>query len=224
MTFHNALRSPSFSPIARLALLLFASILLMAPTAATLARQAQDDSPRELSGMSASLSFRTKDDLPLDLQAETAISMLYRLRKASPATLNQFAYYSRDISLTQAKSDTIDYRFWLFRSPAKLKKIERVAIVDAPDTSDSIQNFYRCTAEATDASGTPLHCTIMTRSVPSQLPTDTDIDEPIEFTGLLYNRALIEPTCRRPNLANRNDKNQTHKNTRVHRRPFGLVP
>ena len=160
--------------------------------------------------MSASLSFNTEDDLPLDLQSETAISMLYKLKKASPATLDRFANYSRDVTLGDALKDTIDYRFWLFRSSAKLKKIEKVKIVDAPATSDSIQHYYRCTAEATDAEGKPQHCTILTRVVPSQLPLETEIDEPIKFTGFLYSRALIDsaagdetPTVNRINRTSR---------------------
>ena len=179
----------------RLALLplLLASLLL---TTTVAAKQAQDDSPRELSGMSASTSFGIKDDLPLDPQDETAISMLYRLRKASPATLDRFAAYTREVSLTQAKEDTIDYRFWLFRFSADLKKINRVPIANAPDTSDSIKYLYRCTAEATDATGNSIRCTILTRTVPSQLPTDTEIDTPIQCTGLLYNRALIDPAAK----------------------------
>ena len=52
--------------------ILLATTILAAPATA---RQAQDDSPRELSGMSASMSFNTKDDLPLDPQSETAVSM-----------------------------------------------------------------------------------------------------------------------------------------------------
>ena len=194
MTFCNVNRRHSVGFIARLTLFFLLSILLTSTTTAGLARQVQDDGPRELSGMSASTSFETKDDLPLDLQAETAISMLYRLRKASPATLDRFSAYSRDVTLTQAQQETIDYRFWLFRSSAKLKKIDKVSIVDAPNTSDSIQHFYRCTVEATNDSGQPLHCTILARMVPSQLPMETEIDEPIEFTGLLYNRALLNST------------------------------
>ena len=190
MTSCNAKRKHSAGTIARLPLLVVASILLTT-TATSAARQVRDNGPRELSGMSASTSFETKDDLPLDPQAETAVSMLYRLRQASPATLDRFANYSRDVSLTEARDETIDYRFWLFRSSAKLKQIEKVPIIDAPDTPDSIQHLYRCTAEATDASGKPLPCTILTRVVPSQLPLQTEIDEPIEFTGLLYSRALV---------------------------------
>lgn len=192
MTFCKAKRKHATDTTTRL--LLFATLILLTTTTAT-AKQAQDDSPRELSGMSASISFSTKDDLPLDLQAETAISMLYRLRKASPATLDRFANYSRDVSLTEAQEETIDYRFWLFRSSATLKKIEKISIANAPNTSDSIQHLYRCTAEATDASGKPLHCTILTRVVPSQLPLQVELNQPIEFTGLLYCRALIGPTA-----------------------------
>ena len=174
--------------------LLVLSLIVLISMAATsaAARQAQDDRPRELSGMSASTSFQIKDDLPLDTQAETAISMLYRLSKASPAIMDRFADYSRDVTLLQAKDETIDYRFWLFRFSAKLKKIERVPIAGAPNTPDSIQHLYRCTAEATDASGSPLHCTILTRLVPSQLPIDTEIDSPIVCAGLLYCRALTK--------------------------------
>ena len=189
MTFCNVKRKHSAGSFAQLLPLLVLASILLTTTAA--ARQVQDDSPRELSGMSASTSFDTKDDLALDPQSETAISMLYRLRKASPATLDRFANYSRDVTLTEAKNDTIDYRFWLFRSAATLKKIEKISIVDAPNTSDSIQHLYRCTALATNASGKPLHCTILTRVVPSQLPLQTEIDEPIEFTGLLYSRAFV---------------------------------
>ena len=195
-------RKQSLVSIARLSLLFsLASTLLTTATAST-ARQARDDSPRELSGMSASTSFNIKDDLPLDTQAETAIAMLYRLKKASPATLDRFAAYTRKVTLTQAQDETIDYRFWLFRFPAKLKKIERVPIVDAPKTSDSIQQLYRCTAEATDASGKPLRCTILTRLVPSELPADTALDEPIDCTGLLYCRALVEPVSQGPATEN----------------------
>ena len=120
--------------------ILLATTILIAPATA---RQVQDDSPRELSGMSASMSFNTKDDLPLDPQSETAVSMLYRLQKASPASLDRFAAYSRDVSLVEARDETIDYRFWLFRFPANLHKIQRIAIPDAPQTSDSIQHLYR---------------------------------------------------------------------------------
>ena len=170
---------------------LLLAILITATPTLGFAKQAQDDSPRELARMSASLSFNTKDDLPLDLQDETAISMLYRLQQASPATLDRFAAYTRDVTLDDARDDTIEYRFWLFRSSAKLKKLEKVAIADAPKTSDSIQNYYRCTAEAIDANGKPLHCTILSRVMPSQLPLETEIDEPIKFTGFLYARALV---------------------------------
>jgi len=191
MTFYKVKHRLAAGSIVRLPLIAFISILMVTTIAA--AKQAQDDSPRELSGMSASISFNTKDDLALDLQSETAVSMLYRLRKASPATLDRFANYSRDVSLIEAQKETIDYRFWLFRHSATLKMIEKVPIVDAPNTSDSIQHFYRCTAEATDALGKPLRCTILTRVVPSQLPLQTELNEPIEFTGLLYCRALVSP-------------------------------
>ena len=187
MTFCKRKRKRLLGAVAPL-LLLLASFLT---TTSAAARQAQDDSPRELAGMSASVSFNTKDDLTLNPQDDTVVSMLYRLKKASPATLDDFANYTREVSLTEAKKDTIDYRFWLFRFSAKLKNIERISIADAPDTPDSIQALYRCVAEATDASGNSIRCTILTRLIPSQLPTDTQIDTPIECTGLLYCRALV---------------------------------
>ena len=161
-------------------------------TAPAIARQAQDNAPRELSGMSASMSFNTKDGLPLNPQSETAVSMLYRLRQASPTSLDRFATYSRNVSLSEARDKTIDYRFWLFRFSANLKKIERVTIVDAPKTSDSIQHLYRCSAQATDSSGNSISCTILTRTVPNQLPQQSEINTPIQVTGLLYCRALID--------------------------------
>ena len=191
MIFRKLKRTHALGSVPRLMPLLLVTALLTAATT-TAAKQVRDDSPRELSGMSASTSFNTKDDLPLAPQAKTAISMLYRLRKASPATLDRFAAYSRDVTLNQAQEETIDYRFWLFRFKANLKRIERVPIADAPDTSDSIQQLYRCTAEATDASGKSIHCTILSRKVPSQLPKETELDEPIEYTGLLYSRALVD--------------------------------
>lgn len=169
--------------------ILLATTILAAPATA---RQAQDDSPRELSGMSASMSFNTKDDLPLDPQSETAMSMLYRLQKASPASLDRFAAYSRDVSLVEARDETIDYRFWLFRFPANLHKIQRIAIPDAPQTSDSIQHLYRCSASATGPSGNSISCTILTRSVPKKLSEQAGINTPIQVTGLLYCRALID--------------------------------
>ena len=155
------------------------------------AMQYQDDSPRELAGISASVSFDTKDDLRLDPQAKTAVNMLYRLQKASPATLDRFAAFSKDVRLTQARDETIDFRFWLFRFPANLTKIQKVPIADAPPTSDSIGHLYRCTALATDSTGSSILCTILTRSIPSQLPLETEIDTPIQVTGLLYCRALV---------------------------------
>ena len=155
------------------------------------AMQYQDDSPRELAGISASVSFDTKDDLPLDPQAKTVVNMLYRLQKASPATLDRFAAFSKDVRLTQARDETIDFRFWLFRFSANLTKIQKVPIADAPPTSDSIDHLYRCTALATDSTGSSIPCTILTRSIPSQLPLETEIDTSIQVTGLLYCRALV---------------------------------
>ena len=129
------------------------------------AMQYQDDSPRELAGISASVSFDTKDDLPLDPQAKTVVNMLYRLQKASPATLDRFAAFSKDVRLTQARDETIDFRFWLFRFSANLTKIQKVPIADAPPTSDSIDHLYRCTALATDSTGSSIPCTILTLSL-----------------------------------------------------------
>ena len=172
-------------------LLLATFFLTITIATSVAARQVQDDSPRELAGISASASFNTKDDLPLDLQAPTAINMLYRLRKASPATLDHFAAFSKDVSLTQARDETIDFRYWLFRFSANLTKIQRVPIAGAPQTSDSIGHLYRCTAVATDPTGSSIPCTILARSIPSQLPRDTEIDTPIQVTGLLYCRALV---------------------------------
>ena len=149
-----------------------------AVTTPATAMQYQDDSPRELAGISASVSFDTKDDLPLDPQAKTVVNMLYRLQKASPATLDRFAAFSKDVRLTQARDETIDFRFWLFRFSANLTKIQKVPIADAPPTSDSIDHLYRCTALATDSTGSSILCTILTRSIPSQLPLETEIDTP----------------------------------------------
>ena len=162
-----------------------------AVTTPATAMQYQDDSPRELAGISASVSFDTKDDLPLDPQAKTVVNMLYRLQKASPATLDRFAAFSKDVRLTQARDETIDFRFWLFRFSANLTKIQKVPIADAPPTSDSIDHLYRCTALATDSTGSSIPCTILTRSIPSQLPLETEIDTSIQVTGLLYCRALV---------------------------------
>lgn len=159
--------------------------------APALAMQVRDDSPRELAGISASVSFETKDDLPLDPQAQTAISMLYRMRKASPVTLDRFAAFSKDISLAEARDETIDYRFWLFRFSATLTKVEKVSVADAPETSDSIRSLYRCSAMAADPAGNSIPCTILARSIPSQLPLETEIDTQVQVTGLLYCRALI---------------------------------
>ena len=172
------------------------NLLAIAATLPASAMQVQDDSARELSGMSASTSFDTKDDLPLDPQAKTAVSMLYRLRKASPTTLDRFAAFSKDVSLTDARDETADLRFWLFRFSANLTNVEPVTIAGAPQTSDSIGRLYRCTAVATDPTGTPVPCTILVRSIPSQLPLETKIDTPVQVTGLLYCRALIgdQPT------------------------------
>ena len=177
----------------RVPLFLFA-IILLTPIISTpvIAKQAQDDSARELSGMSASAAFVTKDDLPLDLEAPTALSMLYRLRNASPTTLEEFTFFTRNTTLSEARDETIDYRFWLFQLPATLNKVERIPIADAPDTSDTIRHFYRCSAQTTDEAGNPVHCTILSRTVPSQLLDQTEINTPIEFTGLLYCRATLE--------------------------------
>jgi len=174
---------------ARLMLIVFFWATAIAPPVT--AMQYQDDSPRELAGISASVSFDTKDDLPLDPQAKTAVSMLYRLRKASPSTLDRFAAFSKDVSLTQARDETIDFRFWLFRFPANLTKIQKVPIAGAPQTTDSIGHLYRCTALATDSTGSSIPCTILTRSIPSQLPLETEINTPIQVTGFLYCRALV---------------------------------
>ena len=172
-------------------LLLATFFLTITIATSVAAKQVQDDSPRELAGISASASFNTKDDLPLDLQAPTAINMLYRLRKASPATLDHFAAFSKDVSLTQARDETIDFRYWLFRFSASLTKIQRVPIAGVPQTSDSIGHLYRCTAVATDPTGSSIPCTILARSIPSQLPRETEIDTPIQVTGLLYCRRLV---------------------------------
>ena len=183
----------------------FGAITIATPATAI---QSQDDSPRELAGISASASFNTIDDLPLDLQDKTAISMLYRLRKASPVTLDRFAAFSKDVSLTQARDETIDFRFWLFRFSANLTKIQKVPITDAPSTSDSIGHLYRCTALATDSAGISIPCTILTRSIPSQLPLETEIDTPIQVTGLLYCRALVSTSVEAGPTGRPTDANQ----------------
>lgn len=152
-------------------------------------KQVQDDRPRELAGISFSESFGFKDDIELDLSANIIPRMLYRLRKSSPATLQRFSNYSKNKTWNDVVEHTIDHRFWLFQFQASLKSVQRVSL-DAPNTPDSIQYFYRCTCVATDDRGAQTNCTVLTRTLPKPLRDKTIIDEPIRFTGLLYCRAI----------------------------------
>lgn len=151
------------------------------------ATQVQDDRPRELAGISFSESFRFKDDLELDIEAKIIPRMLYRLRKASPSTLQRFVDFSKDKTWNDVFENTFDHRFWLFEFNASLQKIEKINL-DASDTPDSIKYFYRCHCVATDENGALRRCIVLTRTLPRALRDKSVVDEPIRFSGLLYCR------------------------------------
>ena len=172
---------------------------LSADTSPAFAIQAQNDAPRELSGLSSSEAFQFKDDLPLDPSAPIIKKMLYRLRKTSPATIDRFLKYTRSKTASQAwqdaAADPIGYRFWLLRVPGRLKRTTAVPTA-GPQTADSIKKFYRCDISFSDMSLTvsgqptasPINCTVFCRRIPKKLPLDTGLDEPIRFNGLFFCR------------------------------------
>ncbi len=157
------------------------------------AKQVHDETPVELSGFSISQSYEIEDDQPLDLSSPMLKQLLYRIQRTSPESRNKYAGYSQEIAWNDIKSNTADYRFWVFDRTARLKRIEKRTLKNqSPD--EDINSVFVCHCESipldrdNESSGESFIA--LARTMPSALRVDVDLDEPVHMSGFLYARIL----------------------------------
>ena len=155
--------------------------------------QEHDEKPIELSGFSVSESYEISDDASLDLDAPILKKLLYRVKRTSPETRNKYSQYSRDVSWRDIHEQTSDYRLWVFDRPARLLRIEKHRFQNTTQ-HEEIKGVYVCHCELPASNDSDSsdefskRITVLSRTVPSSLSPDSDLDEPIRITGFLYGR------------------------------------
>ncbi len=140
-----------------------------------------DDSPESLAGFSASETYDIVPGAPLDLEENFFVRSLYRVAKVSPESLGKFSQDNDDVSWQQLLEKTRDFRFWTFTRDATLEKL---SILKFPTHSEAgINGVYLAACRSSAGQKFFLAC----RSVPSRLPRDEQLNEPIRFSGFFYN-------------------------------------
>lgn len=148
--------------------------------------QIHNDKPLELSGYSLSEAYDIEDDSPLDLDDPVILRLLYRIKKTSPKSRNDYLKYSKDVTWEQLSSETQDYRLWVFDRHVRLKKITKHRFASAEE-DDEVKGVFVCHCE--NEQQQPL--IVLSASVPRSLPKDVSLDEPIKLTGFLFARRAI---------------------------------
>lgn len=174
------------------------AIFLLALTVAPCSAQLRDGSARELSGISESEAFEVKDDLEVDHRSEMVRRVLYRARKTSPQSRNQFCQQSADVAWKAIYDDTFKYRFWMFRREAKIQRVVATKFRNSPESAE-IQQFYVAYGYVQDGDE-KIGCRIITRKFPEKLKTGAAFDEPVSFEGFLYCRAKDDTADSKPEL------------------------
>lgn len=83
--------------------------------------------PGELAGLDQSDALLIDDDQPVSAQQEFLVRLLYRARKATPASLQSFAAYSESVTLPELMRAPKQYRGWVFRLSGRAKSAEWVS-------------------------------------------------------------------------------------------------
>lgn len=99
--------------------------LLLTPVLA--AWQSDKIFPGELAGIDQSDALLIDDEQPLAAQQEFLVRLLYRARKATPASLRSFAAYSESVTLPELMRAPKQYRGWVFRLSGRAKSAEWVS-------------------------------------------------------------------------------------------------
>lgn len=146
--------------------------------------QIHDDRPRSLSGISASEAFDVEDDLELDPGSPMINRLLYRAMKSSVQSRDEYCELSKDVDWDQVLKETVDYRFWMMRRRARISRIEKHSVRDAPKEA-MIRHFYVCYGMIENST---IPCRLITRTIPKDLAVKELMDEPVEFEGFLYCR------------------------------------
>ena len=179
-TFQSLARSATHNS-SRLLCVLALAALIVIPTGQLLA----EDSPESLAGFSPSETYDIVPGSPLDVEESFFVRSLYRIAKVSSESLGKFSRGSDDVSWQRMLEKTRDFRFWAFTRDATL---ERLTILKFPAKSDAgISGVYLAACRSDDGQKFFLAC----RSVPSRLPRDKQLNEPIRFSGFLYNSVRL---------------------------------
>lgn len=83
--------------------------------------------PGELAGLDPSEAILVDDDQPISAQQTFLTRLLYRARKATPASLKHFATYAEAVSLPELVRAPKQYRGWVFRLSGVAKSVEWVS-------------------------------------------------------------------------------------------------
>jgi hypothetical protein len=171
---------------ARVLLRSIAALLLLVSTLVTSPELLANDSPESLAGFSVSETYDIVPGRPLDLEENFFVRSLYRIAKVSSESLGDFSKSNDDISWPQLLEKTRDYRFWTFTRDATLEKL---TILKFPPNSEAgINGVYLAACRSRSGQKFFLVC----RSVPSRLPRDEQLNEPIRFSGFFYNSVELE--------------------------------
>ncbi len=146
----------------------------------TLLGQIHNEKPLELSGYSLSEAYDIQDGTKLDLDDPLILKLIYRVKKTSPKSRLQYSRYSKDVTWEQLNANTQDYRLWVFDRNVRLKNITKHRFATA-EKGETVTGVYVC--HCVNEHQQPL--IVLSRSVPSALPIDTSLDEPINLTGFL---------------------------------------
>jgi len=167
-----------------------------------------DDSPESLAGFSASETYDIVPGSPLELEENYFVRSLYRIAKVSSESLGEFSQGNGDVSWQQLAEKTRDFRFWTFTRDGTL---ERLTILKFPAQSEAgIGGVYLAACRSDDGQAFFLVC----RSVPSRLPRDKKLNEPIRFSGFFYNSVRLDAGGENLELGDADPRNEDEEERR----------
>ena len=143
--------------------------------------QSDEDSPAALAGLSASQAYEIEDDVPLDLENEYLLRLLYRIPKVSVSNLKKYAGLSTEVDRQQLQDSPRKYRLWIFALEGRVKSVTRYQMGNAPgdggmsgihlvDLVDSRNGLHR----------------VATRSIPSAWQGEGWQDQPARALGFFF--------------------------------------
>ncbi len=121
------------------------------------------------------------DGEPIDNELAALFRLLFRLPRFGPASIEQFAKRSGDVSVSEIGTAPDTYRFEMLPLKGRVRHVERVALRARDAELFEYDHYYVVEMQANGAANL---LTVFARRVPQAWKMDEPMDEPVSLFGL----------------------------------------